>query len=269
MEPMLAKLVFLENGLNSMREQQKSMRHQHTEEMKSVCDQQKFMSEKHTEEMKSMDEQHSRDMKSLLTKVQFLERIIQNGDASAKTEDYTHEVILQKPPHNEQQLNTINWVHTRKTEVVASVKKNDVQVHDNPGVSSDAEIKSQKTGVSDTEKDEVMQQLQDKFASEETKRSMTSNNVQTYPAYPGYSEEKPISPAQSCCSAAWIMFLALLSLSTSLLTVLQRAFCHPILLAMAGSGSWYGLEFWKYDTYSEIEKLARHNLTIDQVRLKI
>ena len=269
MEPMLAKLVFLENELNSMREQQKSMRDQHTEEMKSVRDQQKFMSEKHTEEMKSMDEQHSRDMKSLLTKVQFLERIIQNGDGSAKTADYTHEVILQKPPHNEQQINTINWVHTRKTEVVASVKKNDVQVHDNPGVSSDAEIKSQKTGVSDTEKDEVMQQLQDKFASEETKRSMTSNNVQTYPAYPGYSEEKPISPAQSCCSSAWVMFLALLLLSTTLLTVLQRAFCHPILLAMAGSGSWYGLEFWKYDTYSEIEKLARHNLTIDQVRLKI
>ena len=296
MESMVAKLISLQNGLNSMRDQQKSMRDQqkimcdqqkimrdqHAEEIKSVRDQHaeelKSVRDQHTRDMKSVREKHTRDMKSLRNSMQLLEVIVHNGDASSNTAECTHEAMMQKAPQNKQQLVTPNLVHTTVVEVAGCEEKRDVQVDDNPDVSADADqalmeahdvqSDSQPTNVSDTEKDEVLQQLEDKFASELTKLHMTSENVQSYVAYSGYSEKTPISPPQSCCSAAWVMFLALLLLLTTLPTVLQRAFCHPILLAMAGSGSWYA-QFRDIDTASQIEELAGQNLTIDQVITQI
>ena len=263
-----------------MRDQQKSMRDQHIEETKSMRAQMKSMREQHSREIKSVREQQkstcaqqTMDMESLLTKVQLLEVIVQNGDASSN--ECTDDAFLQKAPQNKRKLDTSNCVHTKVVEVASCDEKRDDQVDDNPAVSADADralmeahdvqSDSQPTNVSDKETDEVLQQLEDKFASDDTKRDMTSNNVKTYFAYPGYSEKTPISPGQSCSSTAWMMFLTLLLLSTTLLTVMQRAFCHPVLLAMVGSGSWYALDFWDYDTSSEIEELAGQNLTIDHV----
>ena len=248
---------------------------QHKDEIRSLRDQ-------YTSEMKSLRNKHAEEINSLQTELNFLKTKIQNGDLFAKTGKFDSECILQKPPHkNEEQLNTSNWVHKRLLEVEGGDEKHDVQVHDDSDVSSDADrahmgthdVKrnSKQTDVSDTDNDEIMRQLERKFASEETKRSMTSINVTTYLTYPGYSEETPMSPAQSCCSTTWVICLTLLVLLASLLTILQRAFCDPLLLAMSGSGSWYGLEFQEsyfgYDTSSQIEELARQNLTIDQVRL--
>ena len=260
MDTILAKLQAMEKGLD-----------QHKDEIRSLRDQ-------YTSEMKSLRNKHAEEISSLQTELHFLKTKIQNGDLFTKTGKFNSECILQKPPHkNEQQLNTSNWVHNKLVEVAGCDEKHNVQVHDDSDVSADADRSHMEThdvkrnsnqpDVPDTDNDEIMRQLERKFASEETKRSMTSTNTTTYIAYPGYSEETPISPAQSCCSMTWVICLTLLVLLASLLTILQRAFCHPILLAMSGSGSWFGLEFWQYDTSSQIEELARQNLTIDQVRL--